>query len=112
MKSYNEFINENYINESAVLKDKEGSLNFAIMQNDDGVYFQIGNERFQSSKATKDAILSVLKGNGKWKGGGAAGGKQTGIAVNRAEKMAYFRIGDETFILGNKAYGDFIKMFK
>lgn len=37
MKSYNE---------SAVIKDKEGSLNFAIMQNADGVYFQIGNERF------------------------------------------------------------------
>ncbi|ARW57572.1 hypothetical protein [Kosakonia phage Kc304] len=110
MKTYKEFLAESLV--PGVLKDKEGSLQFGLTTNDDGVYFQIGNERFQSSKSTKDAILKIMKGDGKWQGGGAAGGKQAGISINRKEKLAYFKIGDESFILSNRAYSDFLKMFK
>ncbi|AHY25124.1 hypothetical protein AVV36_gp286 [Pectobacterium bacteriophage PM2] len=109
MMTFNEFLMES---SNSVIKDKEGSLEFGLMKNADGVYFQIGTERFQSGKATKDAILAVLTGDGRWQGGGAAGGKRAGIAVDRKEKMAYFKIGDESFILGKAAYKQLLDMFK
>lgn len=115
MKSFIEYLTESraveLFNESTdVIKDKIGSKNFGIMKNADGVYFQIGNERFQSSKATADAILKVLKGGGTWKGKGGSGGKEAGIAIEG--KQAYFKIGDETFILNTKARNELSKMFK
>lgn len=108
MKTYQEFLVESLA--PGVLSDKIGSTSFGLTTNDDGVYFQIGNERFQSSKATKEAILKVLKGGGKWQGAGGAGGKQAGIAIEG--KMAYFKIGDETFILNTKARRELTAMFK
>lgn len=108
MKSYQEFLTESVA--PGVLNDKIGGKAFGLTTNDDGVYFQIGNERFQSSKATKAAILKVLKGGGTWQGAGGAGSKQAGISIDGA--TAYFKIGDETFILNTKARRELTAMFK
>lgn len=105
MKTYKEFLTE-----STVVSDKNGSSDFGLTTNADGVYFQIGNERFQTSKATKEAVLAVLKGDGTWKGKGA-GGKEAGIAIDRKNKSAYFKIGEETFILNPSAYKKLLSMF-
>lgn len=106
MKTYQEFLTES--DAPGVLRDKIGSTEFGIMKNDDGVYFQIGSERFQTSKLSKDAVLKVLKGGGKWKG--QMGTKEIGVAIEGG--MAYFKIGDEQFILNPKARKELSSMFK
>lgn len=109
MKTYQDFVlSEASLQESKSMTDNEGSLTFGLSTNDDGVFFQIGNERFQTSKYAKAAVLQVLKSGGKWKG--KEGGKQVGIAVEGG--MAYFRIGDEQFIMSNKGRRTLAAMFK
>lgn len=106
MKTYNEFLAESYA--PSLIKDKSGDTEFGIMKNEDGVYFQIGNERFQTSKHSKEAVLKVLQGGGKWKG--QMGTKQVGIAIEG--NMGYFKIGDEQYILSAKAFKELKAAFK
>lgn len=106
MKTYNEFLTESTA--PGVIKDKIGDTEFGIMKNTDGVYFQIGSERFQTSKYSKDAVLKVLQGGGKWKG--KMGTKEIGVAIEGG--MAYFKIGDEQFILNSKARKELSNLFK
>ncbi|BAQ22809.1 hypothetical protein AU156_gp291 [Edwardsiella phage PEi20] len=106
MKTYDEFLTESYA--PGVISDKSGDTHFGLMKNDDGVYFQIGAERFQTSKYSKDAVLKVLQGGGKWKG--KMGTKEVGVAIEG--NMAYFKIGDEQYILSAKAFKELKAAFK
>ena len=111
MKTYKEFLNESAeftkLTE-ATIKDKEGSLNFGLVSNSDGVYFSIGSERFQTSKLQAAAVAKVLKSGGKWKG--SEGSTQVGIAIDN--DSAFFRIGDESFTLSSKAFKELRNAFK
>ena len=106
MKTYDEFLTESYA--PGVISDKIGDTHFGLTKNDDGVYFQIGTERFQTSKYSKDAVLKVLKGGGKWTG--KMGTKEIGVAIEG--NMGYFKIGDEQFILSHKALKELKAAFK
>ncbi len=108
IKTYNEFLVESAINETKSIDDSEGSLKFGLSKNADGVFFQIGNERFQTSKYSKAAVEAVLKSGGKWKG--KEGTKEIGIAVDGG--MAYFKIGDEQFIMSARGRKELAKLYK
>ncbi|AHJ86973.1 hypothetical protein STP4a_119 [Salmonella phage STP4-a] len=110
MKTYDEFITEALLSQiaEATIKDTEGSTKFALVTDKDGVYFQIGNERFQTSKLQTTAIVKVLRDGGKWKG--SEGSTQIGVAVDN--DSAFFRIGAESFTLSSKAFKELKAAFK
>ncbi|AKU43780.1 hypothetical protein CPT_Merlin134 [Citrobacter phage Merlin] len=115
MKTYKEFLTESQskIEENtpiveATIKDKEGSTNFSLVSGKDGTFFQIGSERFQTSKLQDAAVAKVLRGGGKWKG--TEGSTQIGIAVDN--NSAFFRIGGESFTLSSKAFKELKAAFK
>lgn len=110
MKTYDEFITEAVLSQisEATIKDAEGSTKFSLVTDKDGVYFQIGTERFQTSKLQTAAIAKVLRGGGRWKG--FEGSTQIGVAVD--DDSAFFRIGSESFTLSSKAFKELKAAFK
>lgn len=108
MKTYKEFITEATPLVEATIKDKEGSTQFGLVSGKEGTYFQIGSERFQTSKLQDAAVAKVLKSGGKWKG--TEGSTQVGIAIDN--DSAFFRIGDESFTLSSKAFKELKAAFK